>query len=54
MLLSPWVLLTALLAAFGGAIVGRKLLKKVTLRVLQYFVAAGISVIGILLIIGAI
>lgn len=51
---NKWILLAALLAAFGGAIIGRRLLKKVTLRVLQYFVAAGISVIGILLIIGAI
>jgi uncharacterized protein len=51
---NKWILLSALLAAFGGAIVGRRLLKKVTLRVLQYFVAVGISVIGILLIVGAI
>ncbi|RLD18853.1 MAG: sulfite exporter TauE/SafE family protein [Bacteroidetes bacterium] len=49
-----WTLLAALLAAFTGAIIGRRMLKKVTLRVLQYFVAAGISVIGVLLIIGAI
>jgi len=51
---NKWVLLSAVLAAFGGAIIGRRMLKKVTLRLLQYFVALGISIIGILLIIGAI
>jgi len=51
---NKWILLAAILAAFTGAIFGRRMLKKVTLRTLQYFVAAGISVIGVLLIIGAI
>jgi uncharacterized protein len=51
---NKWVLLSALLAAFGGAVIGRRLLKKVKLRMLQYFVAAGISIIGILLLVGAI
>jgi uncharacterized membrane protein YfcA len=46
------ILLTAILAAFVGAIFGRRLLRKVTIRVLQYFVAIGISVVGILLMIG--
>jgi uncharacterized membrane protein YfcA len=51
---NKWILLSALLAAFGGAIIGKRLLTKVKLRVLQYFVAAGISTIGVLLIFGVI
>ena len=46
------ILTTAILAAFTGAVLGRQLLKKVTIKVLQYFVAAGISIVGLLLIIG--
>jgi uncharacterized membrane protein YfcA len=46
------ILLTAILAAFTGAVFGRRLLHKVTIKVLQYFVAFGISTVGILLGIG--
>lgn len=51
---NKWILISALLAAFAGAIIGRRMLEKVTFRVLQYFVAIGISIIGILLMVGAI
>ena len=47
------ILLVAILAAFVGAIVGRRLLTKITLRAIQYIVAIGISVIAILLMVGA-
>ncbi len=47
------LLTAAILSAFAGAIVGRRLLKKITLRSLQYFVAAGIVLVAILLGIGA-
>ena len=46
------VLISAILAAFLGAVVGRRLLRKMTIRSLQYFVGAGIGIIGVLLIIG--
>ena len=46
------ILVTAIAAAFIGAILGRRLLRKVTITVLQYFVALGISIVGILLMIG--
>lgn len=46
------ILLTAIFAAFTGAVFGRRLLDKVTIKVLQYFVAIGISLVGILLGIG--
>ena len=46
------ILLTAIVAAFTGAVFGRKLLNKVTIKVLQYFVAFGISLVGLLLMIG--
>ena len=39
----------ALLFAFGGAVLGRYLLKKITLQVVHVVVAVGIIVIGILL-----
>lgn len=48
------VLLTASLAAFAGAYLGSTLLKKVTLRFVQYFVTVGVAVIGIMLALGAI
>ena len=47
------VLICAILAAFAGAIIGRRLLTKITLRALQYFVAVGITVVAILLGLGA-
>ena len=47
------LLLVAILAAFAGAIIGRRLLKKITLRALQYIVAAGIMIIGVLMAVGA-
>ena len=46
------VLGVAIISAFVGAVLGRRLLLKVTMRALQYVVAAGISVIAILLIFG--
>lgn len=46
------ILVAAVLAAFTGAVLGRRLLRKVTIRLLQYFIAFGISVVGVLLILG--
>lgn len=48
------VLLIVTLAAFGGAYAGNRLLKKITLRFVQYLVAAGVCVIGVLLALGII
>ncbi|MDX1407020.1 MAG: sulfite exporter TauE/SafE family protein [Saprospiraceae bacterium] len=47
-----YVLLAAVLAAFGGAFVGKKLLRKVTLRGIQLLVGILIGVVGILLMLG--
>ena len=46
------ILVAAIVAAFIGAILGRRLLRKVTIKSLQYFIAVGISIVGILLILG--
>jgi uncharacterized membrane protein YfcA len=43
------VLLAATLAAFAGAYAGKNLLRKVTLRFVQYLVAVAVVIIGILL-----
>ncbi len=52
-ILNAWpVLMAATLAAFAGAYAGSKLMKKVTLRFVQYLVAVGIAVIGLLLALG--
>ncbi|MDX1476599.1 MAG: sulfite exporter TauE/SafE family protein [Saprospiraceae bacterium] len=47
-----FVLLAAVLAAFGGAFAGRKLLRTVTLRAIQLFVGVLIGAVGVLLIVG--
>jgi uncharacterized membrane protein YfcA len=55
MIVAAWtVLLIATLAAFAGAYAGKKLLKKVTLKFVQYLVAAGVIAIGLLLALGVI
>lgn len=46
--LSP-LLVCATLSAFAGAFVGNRLLKKITVRALQYAVAAALMVFGLLL-----
>jgi hypothetical protein len=52
-ILKAWpVLLAATLAAFAGAYAGSKLMKKVTLRFVQYLVAVAVVVIGLLLALG--
>ena len=52
-IINAWpVLLAAILAAFAGAYAGRRLLKNVTLRFVQYLVAVAVVVIGLLLALG--
>lgn len=54
-ILNSWpVLLAATLAAFAGAYAGSKLMKKVTLRFVQYLVTVMVFVIGVLLGLGVI
>ena len=43
----------AVFAAFAGAIAGRRLLRKISLSAVQYMVAAGIIIIGVLMAMGA-
>lgn len=55
LLSSEWhMLLGATLAAFTGAYAGRKLLRKLTLRFVQYIVAVLVAAIGVLLALGVI
>lgn len=51
---SAWMLVTACLAAFAGSIFGRRVLKKVTMRTVQYTVGILIFIMGILLSAGVI
>ena len=48
-----WLILSAVLAAFVGAVAGRNALRKIWLRLVHFLVAAGIIVIGILMALGA-
>ena len=47
-----WIILVAVLSAFGGAIIGKKLLKKVTLKAVHIVVAGGIILIGLFMALG--
>jgi uncharacterized membrane protein YfcA len=55
LLVEKWLVLTiTTLAAFAGAFIGRRLLRKVTFRFVQYVVAAAVSLIGVSLGIGVV
>lgn len=43
------MLILATLSAFAGAYIGNKLVKKITVKTLQYFVAAALGIFGVLL-----
>jgi uncharacterized membrane protein YfcA len=52
---AEWIPVVATtLAAFTGALIGRKLLTKMTLRFVQYLVAIAVAIIGILLSVGVV
>jgi uncharacterized membrane protein YfcA len=52
-ILRAWpVIVAATLAAFAGAYAGSRMLKKVSINFIQYFVASAVVVIGILLALG--
>lgn len=51
---SFWLVITACLAAFAGSIIGRRVLKKITMRTVQLTVGLLILVMGILLGMGVI
>ena len=46
------ILVYATLAAFAGALVGRQLLRKLTLGIIQWTVAIGIILLGLTLLVG--